>query len=151
MVERSLFFYLQWDNTDFSQSISIFPRRFCAKYISILILSNVNLYSSDLSPAFTSVNPSRLFDTIRCDESWREEKDYGYQAECRARGWGRSALANPRAISEAHLPLLAFVTRGSAESLAKRAILCGLVQPFNGRHEVFYPPVAIYLHLLHTI
>lgn len=103
-------------------------------------------------PAFIIINPSRLFDAMRRDESSREEKDYGYQAKYVEReGRGRSALANPRAISKAHLPLLAFVTRGSAESLAKPAILCGLVQPLNGRHEVFYPPVAIYLHLLHTI
>ncbi|TGZ48660.1 hypothetical protein DBV15_04854 [Temnothorax longispinosus] len=49
----------------------------------------------------------------------------------------RSALGNPRAISEAHLPLLAFVARGSAESLAKRAILCGLVRFSMADERVF--------------
>jgi len=104
----------------------------------------------DFPSRFTPVNLSCIFDIICRDESSREEKDYGYQTKCWTRGWDRSALANPRAISEAHLPLLAFVARGSAESLAKRAILCGLVR-FSMADEVFYYPfVAIYLHSRHA-
>lgn len=103
-------------------------------------------YLSTFRSRFTPVNPSCVLDIIHRDESSREEKDYVIKRNVEREGESRSSLANPRTISEAHLPLLVFVARESAESLAKRAILCGLVR-FSMADEVFYYPFdAIYLH-----